>query len=241
MHNPGAVYDALIASINQGASAFTGGVKGNTPKERIMNIAKDIGGMLLGGMLNKLGRPQKLAVSSLVDSAPTGCWHLTIGNPKSPIIEVGNLCCTNATIEHYGPLGLDDFPTELRVKISLEPGKPLDIAGIEQMYGRGDTRIYTPMGDKVLDMYKNSSKIEISKDTKKENTNANTKQTTTSQESMYSPAITEEPKQSTELIPDNKDKINSVKRYFGTDDEFRITTVGAEALMGSEPRKKEGT
>lgn len=241
LNNPGAVYDALIASINQGASAFTGGVKGDTPKEKIMNMAKDIGGMLLGGMLNKLGRPQKLAVSSLVDSAPTGCWHLTIGNPKSPIIEVGNLCCTNATIEHYGPLGLDDFPTGLRVRISLEPGKPLDITGIEQMYGRGDTRIYTPMGDKVLDMYKNSSKIEISKDSKKENTNANTKQTTMSQESMYSPAITEEPKQSIELIPDNKDAIDSVKRYFGTDDEFRITTVGAEALMGSEPRKKEGS
>lgn len=241
LNNPGAVVDALIDSIHQGAAAFTNGVQGDTPREKIMNMAKDLGGMLLGGLLNKLGRPQKLAVSSLVSGAPTGCWHLTIGNPKSPIIEIGNLCCTNAAIEHYGPLGLDDFPTGLRVKISLEPGKPLDLSGIEKMYGRGDTRIYSPMGDKIIDMYKKSKKISTYKDSKKQDTATKTKQTTNSQESMYAPVITEEINTTNEIIPDNKDAIDSVKRWFGTDDEFRITTVGSEAFMGSEPPKKEGS
>ena len=240
LNNPGAVYDALIDSIHQGAAAFTKGIKGDTTRDKIVNMAKDIGGMLLGGLLNKLGRPEKLAVSSLVSGAPTGCWHLTIGNPKSPIIEIGNLCCTNATIEHYGPLGIDDFPTGLRVKISLEPGKPLDVSGIEQMYGRGDTRIYTPMGNKIVDMYKKSKKIEVSKNQSKENTNTKTKQSTKTQETMFLPTILEEPKSSMELVPDNKDAIDNLQRHFGTDDEFRITTVGSEAFMGSGERKPEG-
>ena len=153
LNDPASVYDAAIASINESAKAFANGAKGESTKDKIKDLAKDLGGMLLGGLLNKLGRPEKQAVAALLSGAPTGCWHLTVGNPKSPIIEIGNLICDSVEVEHYGPLGLDDFPTGLRVKVSLTHGKARDIAGIEKMYGRGDTRIYTPMASKVLNMY----------------------------------------------------------------------------------------
>ena len=250
LNNPGKVYDALVDSINQSAKAFTGGMKGNTIKEKIVNFAKDLGGMLLGGLLNKVGRPQKFALNSLVNGAPTGCWHLTIGNPKSPIMEIGNLICTGAEVEHYGPLGLDDFPTGLRVKIELEHGKPRDISGIEKMYNRGDTRIYTPMGSKVMAMYNSSKKIGGGQDTisssnsYKSFTSSNTAKKAKNedtQETMNSPLMTGTATSFTDhfnIFSDPNDDIVSLKRYFGTEESSLITTASAEAFQGVEPASK---
>lgn len=255
LNNPGAVLDAFVDSIHQGASAFTNGVKGETTIEKIKNLAKDIGGMLLGGMLNKLGRPHKVPMASLLSDAPVGCWHLTIGNPKSPIIEIGNLVCTGSEIEHYGPLGLDDFPTGLRVKVNLEHAKPRDIMGIEQMYGRGDTRIYSPMGTNVMRMYEHSTSISSPKTSKIEvesvkaadvlskliknanNTNKNDGSTTIDNSNLNVQREFAKSTGETAEIP--KDKLESLKRYFGTDESSMIVFAGGESLYGSEKRKND--
>lgn len=230
LNNPSAVLEAFIDSVHQGAQAFTDGTEGESTKDKIQNLAKDIGGMLLGGMLNKLGRPHKYALASLISDAPVGCWHLTIGNPKSPILEVGNLVCTGSEIEHYGPLGLDDFPTGIRVRVNLEHGKPRDIVGIEQMYGRGDSRIYAPLGGKVLDMYKESKPITVSNIKKRESNQAqvdkidgNPQQTT----------------QASEISQSQEYNIKALERYFGTKEHSLITSAGSEALYGTEKHKND--
>lgn len=244
---PSSVYRSFIDSVQQTSQSFTGGLKGDTTLEKIKNLAKDIGGMLLGGVLNKLGRPQKMFLSSLLSGAPVGCWHLTIGNPFSPILEVGNLVCTGTEIEHYGPLGLDDFPTGIRVKVALEHGKPRDIMGIEQMYNRGDSRIYSPMGSKVMDMYKNSSSIK--KSTTRTTTTTDIaknklKEMTDIQNKMNMPVVNENATDIREK-PKKDDDINSLMRYFGMTDSSMIAIAGAEALYGSEKQKnahvKKGT
>lgn len=244
---PSSVYRSFIDSVQQTSQAFAGGLKGDTTYEKIKNLAKDIGGMLLGGALNKLGRPQKMFMSSLLSGAPVGCWHLTIGNPFSPILEVGNLVCTGTEIEHYGPLGLDDFPTGIRVKVALEHGKPRDIMGIEQMYNRGDTRIYSPMGNKVLDMYKNASSIKKST-TRENNITEHTKKKINTDGSVQDvagmPAVQENANNVTETKSKDED-ITSLMRYFGMTDSSMISIAGAEALYGSEKQKnahvKKGT
>lgn len=244
---PSSVYRSFIDSVQQTSQAFAGGLKGDTTYEKIKNLAKDIGGMLLGGALNKLGRPQKMFMSSLLSGAPVGCWHLTIGNPFSPILEVGNLVCTGTEIEHYGPLGLDDFPTGIRVKVALEHGKPRDIMGIEQMYNRGDTRIYSPMGNKVLDMYKNASSIKKST-TRENNIAERTKKKINTDGSVQDvagmPAVQENANNVTETKSKDED-ITSLMRYFGMTDSSMISIAGAEALYGSEKQKnahvKKGT
>jgi hypothetical protein len=230
LNNPSAVLEAFMDSVHQGAQAFTQGVEGESTQDKIKNLAKDIGGMLLGGMLNKLGRPHKYALASLMSGAPVGCWHLTVGNPKSPILEVGNLVCTGSEIEHYGPLGLDDFPTGIRVKINLEHGKPRDIMGIEQMYGRGDTRIYAPMGEKVLDMYKKAKSV-TPKDEKRRESNQD------SIDKMNEPS--QQTTQANEVKTDEKYDIGSLKRYFGTSENSLITAAGGEALYGGEKHKND--
>lgn len=230
LNNPSAVLESFMDSVHQGAQAFTQGVEGESTQDKIKNLAKDIGGMLLGGMLNKLGRPHKYALASLMSGAPVGCWHLTVGNPKSPILEVGNLVCTGSEIEHYGPLGLDDFPTGIRVKINLEHGKPRDIMGIEQMYGRGDTRIYAPMGEKVLDMYKKAKSVTPT-DEKRRESNQD------SIDKMNEPS--QQTTQANEVKTDEKYDIGALKRYFGTSENSLITAAGGEALYGGEKHKND--
>lgn len=98
------------------------------------------------GMLkNQLGRPQIYALNSLLTGEEVGPWHLTIGNPRNPIMSIGNLILENSEVQHYGPLGIDDFPTELRVTVTLKHARPRDSVEIQKMYTKGMSSIYKPM------------------------------------------------------------------------------------------------
>lgn len=101
-----------------------------------------IGSLIRGQLKNALGRPSFYAFDSLLPGGLSGLWHLTIGNPKNPIVAIGNLILDNAEITHSGPLGIDDFPTELTVVVKLKHAKPRDITTIGQMYTKGERGIY---------------------------------------------------------------------------------------------------
>lgn len=153
--------DATTSSLDMGVTALTGGkadfssFKGimNTLAQAALGLGKGMMDTLLGGALNSLGRPQKVALNSLLSPAPTGLWHLTIGNPKHPILSMGNMIIDDCKITQYGPLGLDDFPTGLKVEVTLKHGKPRDAQAIEQMYTMGDFRLYNNMNGAIKEMY----------------------------------------------------------------------------------------
>jgi hypothetical protein len=44
------------------------------------------------------------------------------------------------------PLGLDDFPTELKVSVTLKHCKPRDMVGIGHMFTKGETGLALPIG-----------------------------------------------------------------------------------------------
>ena len=102
---------------------------------------------------NALGRPKKIAWQSLLDGSNTGVWHVTIGNPKNPIMVMGNLIVTDSNIQQSGPLGLDDFPTNLKVSITLKHARPRDITDISKMYTKGMSSIYLPLASSGLEKY----------------------------------------------------------------------------------------
>lgn len=156
--------DAVDAFLDSGQTIFKklGGGSGDLltdAKNILSTIGQGAFSALLGAGLNKLGRPHKNAINSLLSPAPVGFWHLTIGNPWHPIMSIGNLILDGCEIEHYGPLGLDDFPTGLRVTVKLKHGKGRDSGLIETMYMMGETRVYTPVGKDVIEMYKNSDEV----------------------------------------------------------------------------------
>lgn len=101
----------------------------------------------VGGIFkNMIGRPQLYAFHSLLTGDNTGLWHVTIGNPRNPIAAFGNLIMTNCQIQHLGPLGIDDFPTELKVTVTLKHARPRDKVAIEKMYTKGHMAIHVPYG-----------------------------------------------------------------------------------------------
>ena len=216
--------DALSEDLSNGFKSL-----GNIGWKDILATANNIGGMVLAGMLNMLGRPQKTMYNALLSPAPIGFWHVTIGNPKRPIMSIGNMIITNVTVEHNGPLGLDDFPTGLKVTVDLDRGKPRDIRDIEKLYMQGTDRIYTSMSDKVFDMYKNAELYKASRTNKTSyDPVTNIAEIDIPTDSKSKPTIT---------IKDFNSIQHSLKKYFGTDDAYSIYIPAAEQEYGAGKRK----
>lgn len=107
-----------------------------------------------GLLKNQLGRPEIYAFQSLLDGSNTGLWHVTIGNPLNPIASIGNLIITDTQVQQFGPLCIDDFPTELKVTVTLKHARPRDSVAMERMYTKGVGAIYMP-----LTSYKEKTKV----------------------------------------------------------------------------------
>lgn len=232
------ITNALFSSGNQILSAFNNGKAINGLGDLInaaMNFGKDFLNMAAAGALNSLGRPQREGLNSLLNFKPTGVWHLMVGNPRHPIMSMGNMILDNCTIEHYGPLGLDDFPTGLKVTITLKHGTPRDNMKIEQMYMNGDYRIYQPLGNQGLkaweqaeELYdktydaKNADDINaLSSDTTRYDNNGNI---------IDVPLVDQE----THKIANRS---NLLVKYWGTRDPVDILKSCMEAHLGSEPKR----
>lgn len=220
--------NSTIDSVNQIGKQFSrraDGSEGNL-LDAIKNIASNIGKSLLGGTLNALGRPHKQALNSLLSPAPVGLWHVTIGNPKHPIMSMGNMILEGTDIEHYGPLGFDDFPTGIKVTIKLKHAKPRDAAGIENMYYMGDYRIYQPMGKYIKYMYEAASPYKDKEDNYKGD------QTKMSKVNGEVKDINEEKT----LVQDVQKKY---MKYFGTHSNQNIEWAAMEGHQGSQKVQSE--
>lgn len=106
-----------------------------------------------------LGRPALYWFDSLLYGAPVGFWHLTIGNPLNPIVSMGNLKITNVVFSQSGPLGVDDFPTEIKVAVSLAHCRTRDSVDIEKMYTRGRRSIYFGLSQNEMSEVYNTSAL----------------------------------------------------------------------------------
>lgn len=158
----GAVKQIASDAFNTAKSLALGNTstKGKSPLQVIGAIVKHTGlwSGVQGMIKNGLGRPAVYALDSLLTGDNVGLWHLTIGNPRNPIMSIGNLIIDKSEITQSGPLGLDDFPTDLMVSVSLKHGRPRDSAEIQKMYTKGSGPIYTPLGAKAAsDFYKLTS------------------------------------------------------------------------------------
>lgn len=118
-------------------NAFTGGGLNALGDSKILD------NIIGGGLMKLFNSPQGAStIASFITGDPTGNWHLTIGNPLAPMITVGNLALQDAQFEFEGPLGYEDFPTKLKVTITLKPGRPRDKGDIESMFNAGRGRMY---------------------------------------------------------------------------------------------------
>lgn len=153
----GGLLTGLLSGGKQGTSVKDAGAKIREAGGDLIDMAKQAwkslssGGAIkigqifsqgLSGMLkNGLGRPQVYAFHALLSGEPVGLWHVTIGNPRNPILAMGNLIIDSTDYQFYGPLGIDDFPTGFKVTVNLKHAKPRDAAEIANMFTKGQTTI----------------------------------------------------------------------------------------------------
>lgn len=144
--------DEFIGLLSNTISSFTDSLKNMSFEDSRNAMGSFIGNVVDTGLSilkhgigswfkNKMGRPNIYAFNSLIHSDNTGLWHLTIGNPFNPIASLGNLIVDNTEVIHEGPLGFDDFPTGLKVVVSLHHAASRDAIDIQRIYTGGQSTI----------------------------------------------------------------------------------------------------
>jgi hypothetical protein len=133
-----------FATISGKLSDMTGGLGFSV--DGIKNFGKNaiggFGNMLIAGGLNSIGRPELQSMEALLTGEPTGEWHITVGNPFNPMVSIGNLCLESAEFSFEGPLSYNDFPSKLKVEITLKPGRPRDRTDVMSMFAPNVGRTY---------------------------------------------------------------------------------------------------
>jgi len=80
----------------------------------------------------------------LMSGLSTTPWHLTVGNPFSPILSMGNVYLENGVdLKFSNELGFQDMPKRVDVTIDLKMGRPLGRWEIERMFNNQYGRVYT--------------------------------------------------------------------------------------------------
>lgn len=126
-------------------------------------IGRDIIASRLAGLHQK-----PLVMRSFLDGRAVGEWHLTVGNPISPIAVMGNLCLMGTTMSFSDELGTDGFPTGVKFTVDLEHGRPRAKQDILSMFnlGGGDltytklappSSAYNSYGEYVDELLKNAN------------------------------------------------------------------------------------
>lgn len=117
--------------------------------------SKVLNNIIGGGLMELFGSKQGATVlQAFLTGDPTGQWHVTIGNPLNPAMVIGNLGLQSANFEFDGPLGYEDFPTKLKLTVTLKPGRPRDKTEIESMFNSGKSRLYVqPEGGPDIALY----------------------------------------------------------------------------------------
>lgn len=128
---------------NDGKSKLAGGFKMPDPSAMSVGDAiNNISTTLLAGTVFKFRWPLKGSIA-LMCGINTTPWHLTIGNPYSPIINIGNIVVKNVDVKMSDDLGFNDMSARIDVKIDCELGRPLGRSELEKMFNNGYKRVYS--------------------------------------------------------------------------------------------------
>lgn len=89
-------------------------------------------------------------ISSLTGESSTP-WHVTIGNPKSPIFSTGDMYTQNVTIELGEVLAFNDLPSKITVSCTLTNARSMGIQEIFAKFNSGKGRSYVNLDKSVLE------------------------------------------------------------------------------------------
>lgn len=79
----------------------------------------------------------------LMSGLATTPWHLTVGNPFSPILNINNIVVTNVDLKFSNELGFNDMPKKVDATIDIKFGRPLGGQEINRMFNNQYGRKYS--------------------------------------------------------------------------------------------------
>jgi hypothetical protein len=82
------------------------------------------------------------AAFSVDTGLPSGIWHVTIGNPKAPIISCGDLIISKSTLKLGKELGYNDFPNSFSVTYTLTTARERGRNELIRIFNNGRGRLY---------------------------------------------------------------------------------------------------
>lgn len=90
-----------------------------------------------------------IAAGTGINSTP---WHLTIGNPYSPVVSLGNIVVDNINLKLGNSMSFNDLSSEINVEVNLKFGRNLGGQEIRKMFNNNYTRDYSkkPKADKKI-------------------------------------------------------------------------------------------
>ena len=142
------VAGAVVEAVTDGPSALGG-------------LVKDALSTIAGAVISKFRVQIGGVVSSLTGDSSTP-WHVTIGNPKSPIFSTGDMYTTNVTIELGEVLAFNDLPSKITVTCTLSNARSLGIQEIFAKFNSGKGRSYENLALSVLESPISKDQIESS-------------------------------------------------------------------------------
>lgn len=136
--------DLLINNIQK----FTGDLEKNV--SNIFNNIKTIANNTIGSQLSNDAanyiisryREDLKAALSADTGLPSGIWHITIGNPKAPIISCGDLIIESSKLKLGKELGYNDFPNSFEVEYTLRTARQRGRNQIISVLNSGRGRLY---------------------------------------------------------------------------------------------------
>ncbi len=160
--------DMFINNIKKFTTGITDTLKKfiNKTENIIKNVTEEgISGILQSSLEYMVSRYREdLKASLSVDTGlPSGIWHVSIGNPKTPIVSCGDLIIKSSKLKLGTEFGFNDFPNSFEISYELESARPRGRNELIRIFNSGRGRLY---------VYKNSSQnpdydLYNSSDTKK--------------------------------------------------------------------------
>lgn len=96
---------------------------------------------ILGNVIGKY-RIKLLSVVQALTGAPSGYWHVTLGNPKKPFFCCGDMITTAVTLTFGNILSYNDLPSSIKIEFTLGSARNLGGQEIMDALNTGQGRTY---------------------------------------------------------------------------------------------------
>lgn len=87
-------------------------------------------------------RVRLIGVLQMLTGAPSGYFHVTIGNPKKPILSSGDMICSSVTLTLGPVLSYNDLPSTIKIEFELSSARNLGGQEIFDRLNTGQSRTY---------------------------------------------------------------------------------------------------